>query len=492
MNQFLHKLLSFVDKDRPIVAGIATGLYPVIIYYTYNYTLVNSWEQLLFFGIVFQLLPCIIALIVYKISRRTAFVKWREPLLVLFSLFVFLVFVEIGLHAELKKKLALLTLVVCVPISLLLRKYLSKIILLQYVIALVGLFSLVPALVENWSISSEWKVQPDHIIATQFKTFPNVYYIQPDGYTNFSEIKKGHYVHDNTSFEHFLQVNGFKNYDNFRSNYTSTLASNASMFSMKHHFYNGKTNPHESVEARKNVISENPVLTIFKNNGYATHCITETPYLLLNHPKMGFDSCNFSPAEIPLIGKGFRRRKSVVTDFKKRMTQLDSTPNFFFIEFIAPGHIQDGGTAEGEKKKWLNNLKNANRTLQDLVSTIKRTDPNGLIIILADHGGYVGFEKASDIYKKTMRRDDVYSIFSSQLSIHWPENTPPSYDDKLRTSVNMFRTVFAYLAKDSTLMEVLQDDISFVTIRKGGEKGVFQYIDADGTVGWKQNEIERD
>ncbi len=49
------------------------------------------------------------------------------------------------------------------------------------------------------------------------------------------------------------------------------------------------------------IVSENPVLTIFKNNGYKTHFITETGYMLFNRPRKGFDYYNIDYADIPFV-----------------------------------------------------------------------------------------------------------------------------------------------------------------------------------------------
>ena len=100
-------------------------------------------------------------------------------------------------------------------------------------------------------------VQPDDIEKVQFKKRPNIYYIQPDGYVNFSEMVKGYYKNDNSAFKHFLEDNGFKNYDDIRSNYTSTLVSNSATFSMMHHYYNNGFNFTEIANAREIIISKN-------------------------------------------------------------------------------------------------------------------------------------------------------------------------------------------------------------------------------------------
>ena len=80
------------------------------------------------------------------------------------------------------------------------------------------------------------KMDPDDVASVVFKKKPNVYFIQPDGYTSLSEIEKGHYNMDASEIRGLLADNGFKLYNNFRTNYSSTLSTNSAIFSMKHHY----------------------------------------------------------------------------------------------------------------------------------------------------------------------------------------------------------------------------------------------------------------
>ena len=147
-----------------------------------------------------------------------------------------------------------------------------------------GLFTLIPVLSKQLLYDSSWTLQPDAIQEASFVTKPNVYFIQPDGYVNFSEIDKGYYNIDNNSFKKYLDSNNFKTYQNFRSNYASTLTSNSATFMMKHHYYGKGSDITENTNARDMIISDNTVLNIFKNNGYKSYFLAEMPYLLLNKP----------------------------------------------------------------------------------------------------------------------------------------------------------------------------------------------------------------
>jgi len=85
-------------------------------------------------------------------------------------------------------------------------------------------------------------------------------------------------------------------------------------------------------------------------------------------------------------------------------------------------------------------------------------------------------------YKKTQDRDKVYSIFSSTLAIHWPDNMAPSYDASLKTSVNLFRVIFSFLSQDESYLSKLQPNSSYVILKDGMTKGVYEYINENGKI----------
>jgi len=469
-----------------ISVALAAGLYPIISYYSNNFTLVNSWKHFGFFLFFFIILP---ALLFYSVTflikslPQKDFYKYVLPFL---NLFLFLFLTKISIYAGINKKLTVAIFFVAIFLALILYKHFKKIVLFEYLLILVGLFNLSPVLFKNFTISSKWMAQPDAIENVVFKNKPNVYFIQPDGYVNFSELAKGYYSYDNSDFENFMTDNGFKNYADFRSNYSNTLASNSSMMMLKHHYHNNQLHPSEGLNAREILVSSNVVLDVFKNNGYTTHLILEAPYIMLNKPKMGYHKSNFLVEDVPYIGKGFENKRQVVDDLENFLADREENPLFFFIEFFNPGHIANTkGNTEGrekEKEKWIESLQQANTYLKDFVDLIKEKDSNALIIILADHGGYVGLDYAMQMYTKTQERDILYSVFSSQLSIHWPEKNVPGYDTELKSTVNLFRIIFSYLSEDTKYLKALQEDASYLTIHKGAPEGVYKYIDKNGNI----------
>ena len=469
----------------PFVLGLAAGLYPILFYYSQNYYLINTGRHLLFFGALFLGAPIVLFILARFILKSKSEV-FQERIFTFLSLSCFGIFLQLCLYARLQWLFTLVTLVIAFVVAKYLYRQLRRVVVLQFLMAGVALLFALPVLVNQLHYSETWMEQPDAIESVVFKKTPNIYLIQPDGYVSFSELDKGLYDIDNTAFEGFLKKKNFRSYPHARSNYSTTLTSNASLFGMKHHYYNFGYNFSERLDARRVILADNPVLGILKNNKYRTHYLTEWPYMLVNNSEMGYDYCNFSADEIPLMTQGFDAYKDVLPSLMSEIDKHQDQPRFFFIELFQPGHIatnkiESAGVAQ-EKLWWITKLKEANVKLEAVVQLIHEKDPDALVVILADHGGYVGLEYMRALLEKTQDRDELYSAFSALLAIKWPENNPPKFDAKLKTNVNLFRILMAYLGEDEAYLEHLQDDGSYHIVNRKAPKGVYKYIDAAGKI----------
>jgi hypothetical protein len=449
-------------KDYPILAGFSVGFYAFVFYFSNNFDLVNSWQQTLVFLINFIVIPTAIVFLIFKIIQKNKFSSFATQsifimMLVLLPIYLF------GFSNLLAsyKKIGLLAILILCLIIFKIKNY-------KYFIVLVFLMTVLPivklgkTIYLNYTNSTEWQLQPDAILKTEFKKKPNIYYIQPDGYTNETNLKGSLYRFDNLEFDGWLKDQKFSLYDDYRSNYPSTLYSNSSCFFMKHHFSNefSKFN-----YARDYIVGRNPVLEIFKNNNYKTFFITEIPYLLMNRPSVYFDYCNYKLEELPYFKDGLSCFKEITNEIENQIVLNKETSNFFFIEKFNPGHINPnkikGSSIEKERLEYLKSLQIANTWLKKTITIIEKNDPNAIIIIGADHGGYVGFEYTSQAQNKIMNRKLLNSIFGAKLAIKWNGSKHIDYDAQLKTSVNLFRILFSYLSEDKLLLNNLQPDASY-------------------------------
>lgn len=483
------KITSFVtsDKDYPIVAAIGAGLYPFLHNYNSNFTLVNSWSQLLFFLTMFIALPIVVFLLMSKVVERIEILKKYKHYVIPILNFTIVTFLIIISTYGPKKKMIAVALLLAFILAIVLRKHFKKIVVFQLLLAFIGLFNLVPKLMMPLSYSNKWMQPSDAITEVKFAKTPNVYIIQPDGYANFSELRKENYSIDNSEFESYLETNNFKLYQDFRSNYFSTLSSNSSMFAMNHHYYNNvKGQSHEFYNARKVIIGDNPVVSIFKNNDYKTFLILEKSYLLVNRSEIKYDYCNISYDEVPFMARGFGIRKDTREDLETAIVNNTETNNFYFVEQISPGHVstfkRDSKGKEGERDAYVKKLEYANQWLKSIIQTINENDKDAIIAIVADHGGFVGYDYS---LQSTIKQTDdalINSAFSSALAIKWPNNSIPEYDNKLKTSVNLFRVLLTYLSENEAYLNKLEFDRSYIIIKEGAPKGVYEVIDDKGNV----------
>jgi hypothetical protein len=323
----------------PII-GIASGLYPMLYNYYSNYTLVNSREQFFFFLLVFLGLPILSNMLIYFAAHKIAIVmRFYETILTLSNLSWFSYLLILSAFG-LKRKIMAVAFIVAMLIAIYVFNHLKKIVVLQLLLALVVAVQLPYYILNHVNFSSKWKELPDTITETRFTKKPNIYLIQPDGYANPSQLSQPPYNYNNTVFEGFLKQQGFKLYENFRSNYTNTVTSNAALFSMKHHYYKNPTAQTVEPEGlRKSITSENAVLKTLKNNGYHTSLLLEIPYLIINRPTIAYDYCSIGYGGLDYLSRGFDMEIDILEDTKKEMENNSPGPNFFFIEKMAPKHI---------------------------------------------------------------------------------------------------------------------------------------------------------
>lgn len=475
-----------ISTAKAIIVGVATGLYPILFYYSNNFSLINSLKHFAFFVLLFLCLPIILNLVIKYISKKSKqILKYQVGIFTFINLFLFSLFIFICLYARIPFYFILISLVIATIGAFLLKKQLGKLVVFQYLLAFVGLFYFVPRVHGQLTYSEDWKKQPDQIEQVILKHKPNVYYIQTDGYVNFSEITTNpYYQYNNDSLKQFLLNYDFTIYPDIRSNYTATLESNMATFVMKHHYYNYGYNFSEMTNARETIITKNPVLDIFKNNGYKTYFLAEWPYLIANLPQMGYDYCNFSYSNISLISEGFKEKKEIFTSLQQVFNCEAIQPSFYFMEILDPGHVATNKTeSKGksvEKERYFTKLKRCNDKLKSIIGFIVENDPDALIMIMADHGGYVGLDYMLENRIKTEDRDLLYSFFSTQFSIKWPRDILHKDDINFKTAVNTFRVLFSILSDNKQYLKYLEENASYTIINEGAPKGIYKVLDSLG------------
>jgi len=460
---FRKKCTDFVNNNQqyPLLAGVSVGIYMILFYYSNNLELF-SWLQFFSFLVYYIVFPAVSIVAVASVLNVDKLKKHKTQgiFITMISFLMYFILENIGMKYSFKK-VFLLAFVGIFILSFWIKNY-KAVMILVLLMTVFPIIKLGTAISINLSNSTNWNEQPDAILSSKFVKSPNVYFIQIDGYANANALKGKLCRYDNTEFDQWLQANNFTLYDNFRSNYPSTLKSNASCFNMKHHYSRENS---ISKTANDYILGENPVLDIFKNNGYKTFFITERPYLMGNRPALAYDYSNFSESELPYFKDNWSLFKDITQELKKQIAQHPKNKNFFFVQKLTPSHVatvklQSLG-AETERLEYIKRLKETNVWIKDVISYINKNDPKAIVMLGADHGSYVGFAYTAQAFKKMTDPELLQAVFGAKMAVRWNDDKALSYGNHLKTSVNLFRILFAFMSEDPKYLQNLQPDESY-------------------------------
>ncbi|WP_411893734.1 sulfatase-like hydrolase/transferase [Winogradskyella sp. A2] len=489
ISKLRNKIDVFINskKDYPLITFLIVGLTPVLFYGSNNYWAVNSWSHLLFFVSILCAMVLIPFLIWIFICKKTNFIKNNgHKVLFWFVLLAVLFFLTHTYFLSTLKRIFLFGFVVALGFLLPFdaRKHYKKIIVLLGIFSCLSVLRVAINTYEDLK-GDAWLQQPDDIINLKLKATPNIYLIQPDGYVAESVLKHSPYDSISNLYQ-WLKDAKFKIYDEFRSNYPASLTSNASLFGMKHHRFGDMLFPAiEMANGREAITTSNPSISVLNNNGYTTFFIAQDEYFQQNRKQENYDYFNISKEDFPYITKGDSEVRNVFDDLKKAMSIKSENPKFFFVEKLLPHHVGFYKTEESIKKerdKYLQRISEVNLWLKEVVDYITEEDENSIIIILADHGGWVGLKSFNDLFSNESPAL-IHSIFSNIAAIKWNGHLKDGFDKDLKTNVNMFRVLFSVLSEDSKYLDYLEDDSSYnLKLNTLGLKNVVKAIDDNGNV----------
>ena len=474
------------ETDNPFFLGLICGFYPFIFYYSNNFFAINSWGHLFYFFLFFIGIPILLFTVLHFLFKKFEFLnKYREHILFVMLILCTSGFVTFASTLLIKKKILFGIFIVAILASIKLHKEYRKVVIFLVLMSVLPLFTTLINIVENSTYNS-WMKLPDDIEKSVFKNTPNVYMIQPDGYASASEME-GETYNFNSDLYKWLEDKDFKVYNDFRSNYPASLTSNASMFSMQQHYFGNSLFPSlEMPNAREIIYGDNPVISIFKNNNYKTYFIVQDDYFQQNKKKQRYDYTNIDVKEINFFSDGNHLKKVVLEDVKVALDDENNQPKFFFIEKLLPHHVHFSGPLENrkerEKKEYLEKIKEVNVWLKETVTIIERKDPNAIIIILADHGGWVGLENYKEMFQ-TQDKAKINSIYSTIAAIKWNGIDTHGFDSKMKSNVNLFRVLFSVLSGDKKYLENLEENSSYnIHIENHFYNTVYQVIDDEGNI----------
>tara|TARA_R110002072_G_scaffold108026_2_gene234654 strand:+ start:53544 stop:55025 length:1482 start_codon:yes stop_codon:yes gene_type:complete len=477
----------YIDLDgmNPVLLGTICGIYPFLFYVSNNFFASNSLEHWGFFTLVFIGLPILLfTLLGFIISRFSRLQAYKKHLLFVSIIIITGFFLSYASSLLIKKKILLVVLIVSILLSIKLNDRYKKLLVLIVILSVLPFLKTSYKLYEHLS-HKEWLEQPDDIESVQFTKTPNVYMIQPDGYVGRSMMEGPLYNYKSDLYE-YLEDEGFKVYDDFRSNYPASLNSNSSLFAMRQHQFGSSLMPDfEMPDAREVISGNNPVHSIFKKNNYKTFFVAEDEYFQQNKCDQLYDYFNIDIDDVAYFSKGESVTRKVLPDVKEAFEHRTDKPSFFFIEKCLPHHVHfyaEGDRVAKERIEYLEKIEEVNIWLKETIDFITSQDPDGIIIVLADHGGWVGMNNYKEMFS-TKSPEHINSIYSNLAAIKWNGFNEEGYDEKLRTNVNMFRVLFAALSENKSYLNFMEDNSSYnLHLEKSFFNGVSKVMDDSGEV----------
>ena len=332
----------------------------------------------------------------------------------------------------------------------------------------------------------------------KFQKRPNVYYLVPDGYPNQKGLQEIFGLDDGSLYQH-LESLDFNIYHAALSNYSHTLSSLSSTLGMQHHYYQGSIGNSELLHSREFVVSDkNPVVRVFRANDYQVHYVHEKNMMFAKgcfidfcapHIFMGdYLDILFSPTlqNLPFIRRVVDRfHNQSIEQIKTHIDKISVQPNnyFTYIHLSSPSHSptsqQTPDKLASFREKFPKKIGVANKKITTVIERILSRDPQALIIINADHGGWgmgaynwAGPKIFEGVPEKLITLDHLGVL----LAIRWPEKTVPEYGRDIRTNINLFRHIFAYLSESQEILTTQVPDDGFLTKGKGKEGMVMNAV----------------
>ncbi len=479
-------MIEFFNKKKGLFwIAFICGFYPLVFYVSNNFYAVNSWGHLGYFILFFiGLSMAAFVLLELFFGAFKNLRKFRPQALFISVVMVTAMLMSWAIRLRLQKKVLAVILLASVLLSIKFHDRYRK------VAILIGFMALLPFLNCFLKLYEQSKDMPFVEIAADIKDIPlketpNIYLLQPDGYANQVEMAGPLYQHQ-TDFYNWLLERDYKLYDNFRSNYPASIPSNASMFSMQQHYF-GETvfSDLEMPMGREVISGQNTVNYILQNNGYQTYFLAQDEYFQQNRQFGSYDYYNITLDEIPYFSIGDETVKVLHDDLKEVLAKAATQPRFVFVEKLLPHHIHfkaQENQVEAERIEYAEKIEEVNIWLKESIQMIEAADPNALIIVLADHGGWVGMTSYPNMFTTT-DEGNIRSIFSSIAAIKWNGHLKEGYDSELRSTVNLFRVLFANLAQNPRYLEQMEDNSSYNLHRESWyRKSVYQVIDDRGAV----------
>jgi len=343
----------------------------------------------------------------------------------------------------------------------------------------------------------------------QFISKPNVYLVHLESYSNEIAMREI-YGFENRQFLEALEQRRFTIYPNHFSNHAYTMTSIATLFAMRHHHFRVALGNMDGVGIRDMVGGKlyNPVLDVFKRNGYEAQIIHQSDYMFIRGAALSYAYPRRTAAKVfeiyqidqlnDLLARIFTSyapaargsRVDSIAAFanlnetlKERVWEAATSSNPYF-SFLAPMGTQHSNANKswdelaGFVDEYPARIAKANPTFLELFDWIIENDPEAVVIVYGDHGAsrYRGIENGEGDFNETLAKRglsaETFALdrFGTMLAIRFPNGDPSLFENT--SPVNLFRILFSALAEDPTILETMAPNESYVRRNKKFYVGV--------------------
>ena len=319
---------------------------------------------------------------------------------------------------------------------------------------------------------------------TSLKHKPNVYLLLFDSYSS-REGLKAIGLHVEHKFLNYLDNKDFTVYHNFFTNLQNTRFAMCTYFNMSVGYGNKTFYEVATRDMQRILAGKSRAFGIFKYNGYATKII------ITNLTRFGFDVKNYLLGDLchadscfDIKGDGqlldyFAIFNNIVFHNKPKTSYPDALTEKNYIDALRKivsdtrrkfvyGHVNRPEHAplgkgicneDYEIEKYAQRLEQANSLITRSIDIIEEDDPNAIIILASDHGPYILNHCSNSI--PLLTREEVAERQGAFLAIRWSKDYDGRYDKDIKSSANLFRYIFSYLAGHEKLLANKPDDDAF-------------------------------
>ena len=499
--------------DSVFILAFLVGFYPAIFFISNNWFFVGALQSVLLL-IAVPLSAFVALTILHFILSRTRLSRdTQSGLLIIVAVLLLTSFMKVTLD-ELQKtfpavdiRLAIFLVVSLVIVALLVLSrrlaglhlnlvrfgnvflmFLSAAALANLAFSLVANFDKFSA--ETAHVTAAGAAKQDSAIYRQvkFRSTPDIYLIVPDSYPS-NPILQRFFGTDNREFTHRLESAGFTVYDDYFSSYPYSMESMHSMLAMQHNYFANSIG-NDSINLREIIGGNgNAVVNILRQNGYRSIYLHDSDYLVHNHCRI--TACLPQWSELKALkdnAKEFFDLRLPIPDsdyavndaMRAQIASTDAGSKTFVYKHFMDAH----SNVKSYKKRYRRllpkfrreypaRIDKVNDIILEEVEQILARDPAALIIVVGDHGTWAGADRSRSGLKADETRDKL-DVF---LAIRWGQDYDGRYDDRIRTSVNLFRFIFAYLGQDEKILTTLKEDDGYVKY-----KGKVWKVVGDGKV----------